>query len=414
MTSDQLLGDLDNLLDTLQERLAQYNAQIEELSQEALTSAAAETDPSIHPLYAEISDLQGQLATLEGNRQQLSSERDRLWESFNLLSNAAQEVLLTTSTSDGTLIRYAIPASIPRRPIQAPPTQSLIIGAFLGLMLGIALAFLLELTDDKVRRREDVEEVLQLEVLSVIPKGRTQVGDSPVVFSDPHASVVEGVRFVRSAVDSASPPVRSLLITSVKPGEGKSTVAANLAVVSAAAGLSVILIDANLRSPRMHTLFGLPSDNGLANLLLANSVSMESNLQPTKTPGLRILVAGADNGAGPDLLARPVMQDILTEAAKLADLVLIDTSAAGTSTETIALAGKVDGIALVLRPGSSSVSEIQHLQHSIEAVSGRLLGVVMNRVKTGFQLRPAAKPGKAQNSVPRPPLVDEQLATDVN
>jgi capsular polysaccharide biosynthesis protein len=274
VSAEALRADLDNLIVVLQNRIAAYEAEIAELTRTSVGENASGLDPELQALFAEVASLQAQIAEQKSRREQLENERNRLWESYNLMANASQEVLLTTSTNDGTVLRFAIPASVPRRPVQAPPTQAVILGGFVGLIVAMAFVFGLELIDDRVRTRADVETVLELPVLGVVPKGKTDDGKRPIALTHPQAPVAEGVRFVRAALEAAPTPARSLLITSMGEGEGKTTVAANLAVVSAAAGLSVILVDANFRNPQLHTRFGLSDQRGLLPLLMANHANL--------------------------------------------------------------------------------------------------------------------------------------------
>ncbi len=407
ISSANMEKDLDNLISTLKARLADYDAQIAAQSGQATNANAAAQDPDMQKLFAEIASLQAEAEALKAQQQELQSNRDRLWDSFTLLSNAAQQVLLTASADDGTVLRFAIPATVSKNSTQTPPRQSAIVGAFLGLLLALALAFLLELVDDKVRSRMDVEEVLNLPVMSLVPKGATTVEGRPVSLAQPEAPVAEGVRFMRTALEQVKEPVRSLLITSMTPGEGKTTVATNLAVVSARAGMPVILIDANLRTPQVHRAFGLSNKDGLSDLLMANDSSLESHLQTTAVPGLRVLTAGSGTGVAPDLLGRPILRTLIAEATSLADLVLVDAAAAKPFTDSAIISGLVQGVVLVLRPGSASVTDIQHFQQDVQAVSGQMLGVVLNKVSRGI-LRPWGGRSGNRQSEPKVALTGEK------
>jgi|GEM_PF-249607 len=411
VSAEALRADLDNLIVVLQNRIAAYEAEIAELTRASVGENASDLDPELQALFAEVASLQARIAEQKSRRDQLENERNRLWESYNLMANASQEVLLTTSTNDGTVLRFAIPASVPRRPVQASPTQAVILGGFIGLIMALVFVFAFELTDNRIRTREDVETVLELPVLGLVPKDKTGDGRRPIALTHPQAPVAEGVRFVRTALEAAPTPARSLLITSMGEGEGKTTVAANLAVVSAAAGLSVILVDANFRNPQLHTLFGLSDQRGLLPMLMANHANLEAHLQTTAIPGLRVLVAGGGDGMAPDWLARPLMKTIVDTATSLADLVILDTSAAREFTEPLALAGLVEGVVLVVRPGKATVPEIEHFRQSLAAVDARLLGVVLNGVPAGRRLR-AIRMRMGGGSLPRSSAA-ERLVPDL-
>ena len=385
--SAQLTADLENLISVLEARITDYDARIEELTTQAV-STQSDSDPRIQSLFTEINSLQAQVANLGSQKQELQRERDLLWDSYTLIANASEEVQLQASTSDGTLVRYAIPASVPRRPIQGSLSQTAIVGGFLGLVLSLAAIFFLEIIDTKVRTREDVEEVLKLPVLGITPRGDLTIEGKPVALAQPQSVMTEGIRFLRSSLETLPQHGRLLLFTSVSPNAGKTSVVANLAILSALAGQRILLIDANLRSPRLHTLFGLSNTQGLIDLLKGGAeqahANLEESIQTTSVPGLSVLPAGNVDAQAPDWLARPEIDQLLSKARGLADLVFIDSSAAGPYPEATILARHVDGVILVVRSGATTVMEIQQLRHDVTAAS-ELFGVVLTNVSGAKQ-----------------------------
>jgi non-specific protein-tyrosine kinase len=287
------------------------------------------------------------------------------------------------------VVRFAIPASVPRRPLASPPTQQAILGGLLGLMIGIALAFLLELMDDKVRRREDVEQVVQLPLLGLVPRSPTHQNGAPIALADTAAPIVESARFLRDLLESHAQASQLILFTPVAPSSGASSLAAHVAIVTAQAGRQVILVDADIRTPKLHAWFGLPNDAGLANLTATPPPGLETILRPTAVPGLRLLTTGSAQRLSPDLLASPAMAAILADLRQHADLILIDAAAANTASDAVLLAEHADGVVLVVRSGKSTVTDIQHVREAVEMVEGRVLGVVLNDVRRARSLRPA-------------------------
>lgn len=376
---EKLLNDLDHLIAVLQQNLDQYDSEITTVSETIGAAKQLEQDPIIAGIMTEMRDLRSESAALDAQRQSLERERDLLWDGYNLLANGAEELNITAGASDGSVVRFAVPASIPRRPLQAPASQQIILGALVGFIASLAVAFLLEIMDDKVRRREDVEQVVQLPLLGLVPRGVTRQGNGlPIALSNSTAPVVESARFLRDRIESHSQASQVIVLTAVAPKGGASSLLANLAVVTAQAGRRVIVVDANVRSPQLHEWFGTANNTGLANLVANPERSVESALQPTMVTGLRVLTAGSAATLTPDILATPQMSEILSQLRQLADLVLIDTASAGVASDAVWLTEMADGVVFVARSGKSSVADIQHVRDAMERVSGRVIGLVLN------------------------------------
>ncbi|RME46149.1 MAG: hypothetical protein D6791_09055, partial [Chloroflexi bacterium] len=222
---DTLRSDLDRLVDALNNQLSQYDREIERLREEASSKAFSSDDPIVQDLFTQIQDLNAQIESLSARSQELTQERDLLWESYTLLAKGSQETTLTAAASSDTLVRFAIPAPFPSRPIRSASAQSAILGAFTGLILALAIVFGFELLDDKVRTREDIEQVLELPVLAQAPRQRGSKG-RVAALTEPHAPLVDAVRLLRARLLGHPRKPHSLLITSWLQGEGKSAIAA--------------------------------------------------------------------------------------------------------------------------------------------------------------------------------------------
>lgn len=386
---EQFLNDLDHLIAVLDQRQQENDSAIVAISAKIGSAQQLEQDPLIASILTEIRDLRSDSAALAAQRQALERERDLLWDGYTLLANESEELSITAGATDGSVVRFAVPASVPRRPLASPPNQQVILGALAGLMAGIALAFLLEITDNKVRRREDVEQVVQLPLLGLVPRGPTHQNGAPIALTDTSAPMVESARFLRDLLESHAQASQVILFTPVAPRSGASSLAAHVAIVSAQAGRQVILLDADIRRPQLHQWFGLPNDVGLANLMTIPAPGLEAILRPTAIPGLRLLTTGSAERLSPDLLASPAMAAILDDLRQHADLILIDAASANTASDAVLLAEHADGVVLVVRSGKSTVADIQHVREAVEMVKGRILGVVLNDVRRPRSLRPA-------------------------
>ena len=156
------------------------------------------------------------------------------------------------------------PADLPTDPVEPQPLRTAVLAAFVGLLLGLGAAFLVDYLDDSLRRPEDVEALTSVPVLAVVPV-EPPPDNRPIALSEPHEFAVEVYRGLRTSVQflGLDRKLRVIQVTSSLPGEGKTTTATNLAVVLAQAGHQVAIVDADLRKPRIHEVFSVPNRPGL-------------------------------------------------------------------------------------------------------------------------------------------------------
>ncbi|HHV61076.1 MAG TPA: CpsD/CapB family tyrosine-protein kinase [Firmicutes bacterium] len=209
--------------------------------------------------------------------------------------------------------------------------------------------------------------------------------DSPsrvlIMERDPKSPVSEAFRTLRTNLQFVrlDSPLRSLVITSTAPGEGKSTVAANLAIAMAQAGKSTILVDADLRRPKLHKMFNVPNRVGLTNLLLGNA-GLEA-LQETKAEGVRLLPSGVLPPNPSELLASGAMTRVIEVLDAEADMVIFDTPPMMAVTDAAVLGTKVDGVLLVLKLGQVAREGVMRAKTLLQNANARILGVVANGIK---------------------------------
>ncbi len=288
-----------------------------------------------------------------------------------------------------------------------------------GFVVGIALALLREYLDASLHDADEAAEALGVPILASIgllrgrrgprgggrrpfplgpllaplldarwPGAETQghaLEDSLVTLSRPFDSGSEGFRNLRTGIAFAGAihKARTIVITSALPREGKSVVAANLAIVMAQAGERVILVDANMRAPVQHALFGLPGASGLSTLYLGDEHTLRaavlSLLQPTPIPYLRLLDAGQIAPNPAELLASTRTAAIVETLAEQADIVIIDTPAMGLLTDAVILASHADGTVLVAGARATRRDLVKAALGRLTAVNARVLGVVLNK-----------------------------------
>ena len=202
-----------------------------------------------------------------------------------------------------------------------------------------------------------------------------------VTLTDPHSPAAEAYRSLRTNVQFASlePPVRTILVTSAGPDEGKSVTAANLAVILAQADQRVVLVDADLRRPVQHDLFGVQSQPGLSTMLLA-AAAEPAPLQGTTVPQLSVLPSGPLPPNPAELLASPRLRAALAALREEADYVVIDSPPVAVVTDAAVLATQVDGVLLALSVGKVKRDVAAQAKTLLESVHATILGVVLHNV----------------------------------
>ena len=212
--------------------------------------------------------------------------------------------------------------------------------------------------------------------------------DHLITVADPRSPVSEAYRTLRTNLDFSSldKPIKTMLITSAGPEEGKSTVLANLAVATAQAGRKVILVDCDLRRPTLHQIFNLRNDVGLTTMVV-NDAAMESPpLQDTGVEGLQLVSSGPLPPNPSELLGSRRMEEIIAAFLERADVVLFDAPPVVAVTDAAVLATKVDGVLLVINAGGTKRDYARAAKARLEKVNANLLGAVLNNVRFDVSL----------------------------
>jgi capsular exopolysaccharide synthesis family protein len=174
--------------------------------------------------------------------------------------------------------------------------------------------------------------------------------------------------------------LRTLLVTSAIPAEGKSTIVANLAATVGKSGRSVLVIDADLLLPTLHKIFEVPNEIGLSHVL-AGELNLNEAIQETKAPGVWLLTSGIKTINRAELLESPSMRSVLEEAERQFDVVIIDSPALLAVTDGVILASAVDGVVMVVRRAQTHEAALKAALQLLKAANPKLIGVVVNRVK---------------------------------
>lgn len=297
--------------------------------------------------------------------------------------NDLLQLLQTTDVNKITLVEAAVP--VPDAPIAPDVSRTVLAAVIAGLVLGLVAMILLEYFNDVIYTPEALRKTTGLTYLGGLARHKRLRGSNGaqlVTVAKPETLAAESYRILRTNLQIAGTDrhLPSLLISSPSRGDGKSDVAANLAVVLARAGKLVILIDANLRRPQIASLFGVPDQNGLAQLL--EGESLPEPVEVASVPGLFVLPAGGVSSNSSEILGSQRMYRLIQEYKARADVVLVDSPPLWYS-DALALAPQVDGVLLVVSSGSTGRENTINAVESLRLVGARIIGTVLNRVKAG-------------------------------
>jgi capsular exopolysaccharide synthesis family protein len=276
-------------------------------------------------------------------------------------------------------------ADTPPRPVKPNVPLNLSLALLLGLVGGVGLAFCFEYLDDTLKTQDDVARHLGLPLLGVVPAiepGEAVTRDL-YVHTHPKSTIAESLRSLRTSLDflGAARPLRTLMITSATPLEGKSTTSANLGAVLAQAGRRVVLIDTDLRRSRLHKSFGLANERGFSNLLLGSD-DLASVVQATEVPGLSVIPSGPLPPNPSELLGSRRMDEILALLGARFDVVLFDTPPVIAVTDATVLGRKLDGTIFVVKSGQTRRGVAAEACRRLNEVGLNVVGVVLNGVDT--------------------------------
>jgi receptor protein-tyrosine kinase len=272
-------------------------------------------------------------------------------------------------------------ASLPEAPVSPQPLRNLALAAVLGLLLGLGAAVLRELLDTSVKNHADAHEATGAAVMGTISFDPGAVKKPLVTDLGSHAPRVEAFRVLRTNlqfvnVDSES---KMFVVTSSVPNEGKTTTATNLAITLAQAGQKVLLVEADLRRPKVSRNLNLETAVGLTTVLVGR-IPLEDAIQQYAVENLSVLTSGAIPPNPAELLQSEAMTDAIERMRKAYDVIIIDAPPLLPVTDAALLTAQSDGALVVVRQGKTSKDQLEHAVNRLEAVEGRVLGVVLNMV----------------------------------
>jgi capsular exopolysaccharide synthesis family protein len=336
-------------------------------------------------------DLLAMTQELETNRQILNTLLQKQREYQVTSGDRSNEVSIATYSR------------LQHEPIGPQRFRNIFVAFLLSLVAGIGLAFLLDFLDDTIKSVDDVDRYLHMPALALIPAGRDRgrligiggpgTGPAPgettalAMISDARSPIAESYRHLRTSLllSSAGQPPKTILVTSSQPSEGKTTTAINTAFMLAQTGAEVLLIDCDLRRPRLHSHFGATNAKGLTNWL-SGETDIDSLMQIYSTlPNLKFLTSGPVPPNPAELLGSDEMRKLLGLLTERFAHVVIDSPPAISFTDASILSTMVDGVVLVVHGGRSSRAVVRRAKQQLLDVGAHIFGVVLNNVRVETQ-----------------------------
>lgn len=333
----------------------------------------------------------------------LKQEADSNRQLYDGLLQKLKEASLAAGL-ESTNVRIVDRARVPLHPARPNIPMNLEFAVLIGLIGGVAIAFVLEVLDTTVRTPDQAETVSGLPTLGVIPlqstfdKTVTSIAKAhllktisqknstrPLIsYLEPQSETAEAYRVLRTAIllSSAVHPPRSLLITSAVPQDGKTMTCANIAIVLAQQGKRVLLVDADMRRPNIHRIFGIPGRVGLSNILTGGA-KVSDAVQTTVQPNLFALPAGPVPPHPSELLSSSLMQDLIRKWRDDYDHLIIDSPPVISVTDAVLLSVQADAVVLIIRSGETSAAHVRRTRNLLQSVKANLLGVVVNAADLG-------------------------------
>ena len=337
------------------------------------------------------------------NLDRLRVEYQRLQDTYNTVNKAYQAILQrieeieisSAAGSEEDNIFVIAPAKVPVKIYSPKRLQAMLLACVMGPMIGLILTFFLQYLDTTVKTREEVEKMLGIPVMGFVPALREELdgGAAGVVVDGgrseydllaihrPRSALAEAFRSLRTALSFSvgAQGIRSFLVTSPSPLEGKSLVSINLAFTFAQTGKRVLLVDSDMRKPRLHKTFSIPPSSGLSNLLAGEgATTLEEVVQKTAVENLFLLPSGPRPPNPAELLATERMRNLIVEMESKFDYVVFDTPPVINVTDSSILMHHVGGGLVVIRSFTTQRAFAQRASELLSGTQGRLLGVILN------------------------------------
>ena len=325
----------------------------------------------------------------------LKREAESTQQMYDLVIKRFKETAMTENIRTGN-IRIVDAAEVPRIPVKPKKTQNMLLGLIVGLSLGIGLAFFLEYLDNTIKIPQDIKDRLKIPYLGPVPVfaapvesgNQVNLAWNPeadlVTISAPKSTASESYRGIRTSLlfTAAEASPHMIMVTSAAPSEGKTITSANIAVTMAQAGNKVLVIDCDLRRPKMHRIFNVARDRGVSNVLAGNC-QLDEVILKTSIPGIDVIPSGPVPPNPSEMLGSKQMTQLLESVRGLYDRIIIDSPPVTAVTDAVILSRMVDGTILVVRAAETHGEIVKNGLQLLQSAQGRILGAVLNGVNMG-------------------------------
>lgn len=361
-----------------------FKQQIEDIQGSRFKESKDSLLAQMGELERQIKDIETQIkqTTLPDEKVKLEDKAAQYNTIYGNLLQSYEQIRVSEAQAVSSVVQ--VEAAAPElNPVRPKTMQNTVLAAFLGGLLVIGILFMREAFDDTIRTAEPITKDFKLAVLGSIFRYSTKLEEGLITLKEPRSPVSEAYRSIRTSINysSVDKPLQTFMVTSTDPGEGKTTTLGNLAIVFAQTNKKVLVVDCDLRKPRVHTVFDCENSVGLSNLLTQeDEIPLEEVLQPSTLDNLKILTSGPKLPNPSEWLGSNKMKKLLKAMTDYADIVILDTPPTMAVTDAVVLAPQTDGVVLVIRSGRTHRDALKNTIGQIRAANARILGVVLNDV----------------------------------
>jgi succinoglycan biosynthesis transport protein ExoP len=377
-TDPQLSANIANAVATV------FSNQIQEIQSQRFAQSKTRLEAQLTDLENQINSYRAQAseAVTAEDKDRIDAKVTQYQQLYSNLLLSYEAVRLSESQSISSVVQVETAKPIVN-PVRPKVMQNTLLATMVGFFFAAGAIIAREAMDDTIKTPEDISRKFKIPVLGVINHYNGK-GETPITLADPRSPTAEAYRTLRTNVNytSVDTPLRTLMITSSEPGEGKTTTVSNLAIVLAQNGKQVIVADCDLRHPRIHTYFRLNNRRGMSNLFAQSTFALDGSRQASGVDNLSVITTGSLPPNPAELLGSKKMQSILTAMTESAEVVLVDTPPILAVTDAAVLGPTVDGVILVVKPGKTRASALRQTLEQLHQVKANVLGVVLNDVVT--------------------------------
>jgi capsular exopolysaccharide synthesis family protein len=339
-----------------------------------IEKAITETDAEIEQLQSSMAQMFSarQLADAKAQLAALDSKRSSLQDNYSAM-------YANSSRSATNTVVIVEPASLPSIPLNNDLVRNVVLALLLGAAIAGAGAYLLEFGNNTVSSQHELEELLELPSLGVLPRGNTKAASDLLIATAARSNLSDAYAALRLTVETTlrRQELHTVAITSPTRAERRSDLVANLSIELARSGARVILVDGDLHQPSQQRLFAMPNRFGLATLLADESLHPDELLQATEIPGLSILTSGALPANPAALLGQKRMHDILAQLRHQADFIIFDVPPVNAVVDALLLANEVDGVILTLVAQRTHKQDIERTLEAFRRIDVNVIGTIM-------------------------------------